>query len=157
MKKGRPKDPRSIRSLGMTHVALDKPTRKTLKGLAAAEGITLTEYLRYLAEIGERKGKQISQPGEVSNATRRENILMTTINNLSDFLANKILDSFQFTGETDAELVKFINLMTKLGSPEYAANRLMAARDLLRMRQEFAAQQNQAKFKLTLGEKEATA
>jgi hypothetical protein len=43
----------SVRSMGLTYLATDKPTRAKLKAAAAAAGLPLTEYLRYLANIAD--------------------------------------------------------------------------------------------------------
>lgn len=40
----------SLRSQGMTMIATDTPTRAKLKAQAAAAGLTMAEYIRYLAD-----------------------------------------------------------------------------------------------------------
>ena len=47
--RGRPKMANSVRSLGLTQVVCDKPTRAQLKSLAERNGITLVELLRQVA------------------------------------------------------------------------------------------------------------
>jgi len=46
------KNDNSLRSKGLTVIATDKPTRAALKALAAADGLTLSDYLRKIASQG---------------------------------------------------------------------------------------------------------
>ena len=50
----------SVRGMGLTYMATDKPTRFKLKAAAAAAGMPLTEYLRYLASSVDGQGRLVN-------------------------------------------------------------------------------------------------
>ena len=83
--KGRPKMANSVRSLGLTQLVCDKPTRAKLKMLAENSGITLVELLRQVAATYEQmpslvaRSKTLTQIEDMSNI---EKIISFTANSL---------------------------------------------------------------------------
>lgn len=51
--------PDSVRSMGLTYIATDKPTRAKLKEAAYSQGLTLAEYLRYVANLPKEQGRLV--------------------------------------------------------------------------------------------------
>ena len=156
-KRGRPKLASSIRSMGLTLIAVDKPLRADLKAQAAIRDLTLVDYLRFLANMMGKTPVQakgwLGNPGV--EPSQKENALMRTVDNLSAFLAVRFADSIQFVGQTEEELDRHIALLTWAVSPEYAQSRLAGAKELLRIKQEQIAQAGQSRLNLELGEAHA--
>lgn len=151
-KAGRPRDPNSIDSLGRVVIAVDRPCREDLKKQANARQLTLVEYMRLLADQGNKKPIQIKgwkgAPGV--EPSQNAHAFMRVIDNLSAALAVGIADNIKFYGDTQEELDQHIKLLTWTVNAEYAQSRLEGAKELLRIRQEQIAQREQLPLDIKL-------
>ncbi len=117
----------TVRSLGQASIGTDRPTRDKLKAAATARGLALSEYMRVLADEGV-KGLQGVLPGSYapSSTTRALNIVSAVnsrIDTLSDRLATILLDNMTFKPQSELQVRNALNLLSFLGSTEYAERR----------------------------------
>lgn len=87
----------SLRSQGLTCIAIDKPLRARIKALAEAEGLPLSHYLRALVER-ELSKKQLPLMGMPS-----KDISLSALNNKVDALLRMVV-----TGELDTRFVEWV-------------------------------------------------
>ncbi len=65
----------STRSLGEAMIRSDKPTRDALKALAAREGMTLSSYLRKIANQGGQGGLPVGISKQLADVSGRVGVL----------------------------------------------------------------------------------
>lgn len=79
----------SLRALGLTYVATDKPTRAKLNAAAAAAGMPLSEYLRVLADkaiSGKQGALPAITPGRSVDVSQRIAILSSQAIEMSKYI-----------------------------------------------------------------------